>query len=92
MINRASSKVTHFSTLHELMLLEDFKKCLPECIVLYLNEQKITTLAAAAVLADESALTNKNVFTSVRADKGPPVVVPSPLVQAKMTNEQPKER
>lgn len=33
-----------FSSLRELMLLEDFKKCLPERIVLYLNEQKVTEM------------------------------------------------
>lgn len=39
------------------MLLEEFKQCLPERMVLYLNEQKVTALSQAAVLADEFVLT-----------------------------------
>lgn len=57
-----ASKVTKFGKLRELMLLEEFKKCLPERIVFYLNEQKNVSLAEAAVLADEFALTHKSVF------------------------------
>lgn len=50
------------------MLLEEFKQCLPERIV-YLNEQKVMSLAEAAVLADEFALTHKSVFVqSVRRE------------------------
>lgn len=42
------------------MLLEAFKNCVSEKIVVYLNEQKVTTLQQAATLADEFALTHKN--------------------------------
>lgn len=45
------------------MLLEVFKNCLPERIVVYLNEQKVNTLQRAALLADEFALTHKATFT-----------------------------
>lgn len=48
----SASKVQDFVTLRELVLLEDFKTCLSERLVVYLNEQKVTTLAQAAVLAD----------------------------------------
>ncbi|KAL4005472.1 hypothetical protein ACER0C_005185 [Sarotherodon galilaeus] len=48
----------------ELVLLEEFKSQLPEKVVTYLNEQKFTTLSAAAVQADEFALTHKGVFSS----------------------------
>lgn len=44
------------------MLLEEFKNCLPERIVIYLNEQKLVTLQQAAQLADEFTLTHKTVF------------------------------
>lgn len=57
-----ASKVEDFAQLRELVLLEEFKKCLPERIVIYLNEQKVPSLSEAAVLADEFALTHKNVF------------------------------
>lgn len=30
-------KVSDYSSLRELVVLEEIKKCLPECIVLYLN-------------------------------------------------------
>ena len=57
-----SCKVTDFSSLRELILLEEFKKCLPDRVVVYLNEQKVDRLSSAAVLADEYALTHKTVF------------------------------
>lgn len=43
------------------MLLGGFKKCLLEHVVFYLNEQKVESLANAAVLADEFGL----LFTGV---------------------------
>lgn len=35
----AASEVTTFEGLQELILLEDFKGCLPESLVLHLNQQ-----------------------------------------------------
>lgn len=35
------------------MLVEEFKNCVPERTVVYLKEQKLTTLQHAATLADE---------------------------------------
>lgn len=46
----------------ELMLLEEFKNCLPERTAVYLNEQKVSTLQQAVKLADGFALTHKMVF------------------------------
>ncbi|KAI2655642.1 Transposon Ty3-I Gag-Pol polyprotein [Labeo rohita] len=60
----AASKTTTFDQLQELILLEDFKNCLPESLVVYLNEQKVNSLSAAAVLADEYMLTHKTTFSS----------------------------
>ncbi|XP_036419555.1 uncharacterized protein LOC118803140 isoform X2 [Colossoma macropomum] len=57
-----ASQVFTFDQLQELMLLEDFKSCLPENLVVYLNEQKFSSLADAAVAADEFALTHKSTF------------------------------
>ena len=57
-------KASDFDSLRELVLMEDFKKCLPERIVVYINEQKVSQLSSAAVLADEFALTHKTVFSS----------------------------
>lgn len=50
--------------MRELILIEDFKKCLPGRIVVYLNEQKVSTLSEAAVVADEYVLTHKATFSS----------------------------
>ena len=49
--------------MRDLILLEEFKKCLPERIVVYLNEQKESSVTKAAVLADEFILTHKSVFS-----------------------------
>ncbi len=46
----AVNKISDFSALHELVLS-------PKQIVVYLNEQKVSTLKEAAVVADEFALT-----------------------------------
>ena len=45
----AASKVTDFNSLRELILLEEFKNCLPERIVVYLNEQSILPGRSACV-------------------------------------------
>ncbi|XDV39050.1 hypothetical protein PO909_008345 [Leuciscus waleckii] len=47
-----ASKAKDLNSLRDLMLLEEFKNCLPERVVTYLNEQKVTDLSQAAVLAD----------------------------------------
>lgn len=53
-----SQKVCSFDLLRQLVLLEEFKNCVPDVLKTYLNEQKPSTLAEAAVLADEFALTH----------------------------------
>ncbi len=59
-----SSKTINFEQLRELVLIEDFKNSLPDKIVVYLNEKKVSILAEAAVSADEFVLTHKNVFVA----------------------------
>lgn len=44
------------------MLVVEFKNCVPERTIVYLNEQKATTLQQAATLADEFVLSHRNVF------------------------------
>ena len=79
----AACKVTKFDQFRELILLEEFKKCLPERIGVYLNEQKVETLAKAAVGADEFVLTHHAVFPSVRHEYFPVASVgKNPRVQA----------
>lgn len=52
------SDVNEFAALRELILLDDLKKKnLPDHLVVHLNDQRITSLSAAAVMADEFVLT-----------------------------------
>ena len=48
-----------YKCLRELMLLEEFKRCLSNDIRTFINEQKPKDLTTAARLADEFALTHK---------------------------------
>ncbi len=50
---------------------KNFKTCLPERIVVYLNEQKVDTLAKAAVLADDFVLTHRVAFPPARREHTP---------------------
>lgn len=70
-----ATKTFEFNSLRELILLEDFKGSLPDKIVTYLNEQKVSSLSRAAVLSDEFLLTHKNVFVSSNLEKS---TVPRP--------------
>ena len=51
-----------FKKLRELMLLEEFKNCMPNEIKMYLEEQKLITLHQAAVRSDDYSLTHKLAF------------------------------
>lgn len=53
--------------LKELMLLEEIKHCLPDSIVIHVNEQKVSTIAQASLLMDEFMLMYKTIFL---AEKG----------------------
>lgn len=50
--------------MRELILLDEFKKCSPERIVVCLNEQKVSSVTNAVVLADEFILTHKSIFSA----------------------------
>lgn len=67
----SSSKTTTFEQLQELILLEDLKSCLPEAVVVHLNEQKVTSLLDAAIGADEFVLTHRSIFPSIRSSNTP---------------------
>ncbi len=64
-----ANKVMDFEQLQELILLEEFKNCAPEHLVVHLNEQKVGTLSEAAVIAEEFVLTHKAVFPTSRQSK-----------------------
>ena len=63
-----ASKVASLEQLRELILLEEFKNCVPERIVMYLNEQKVDTVSKAAVCADEFVLTHRSNFSPMRRE------------------------
>ena len=48
--------------LRQLVLIEEFKNCLPTELKTYVDEQKVENLHQAAVLADDYALTHKPLF------------------------------
>ena len=51
-----------FEKLRELILIEEFKACVPTNIKTYIDEQKATTLHQAAILADDYSLTHRSAF------------------------------
>ena len=48
-----------FEKLRQLVLIEEFKKCLPNEVKTYIDEKKVDILNQAAVLADDYILTHK---------------------------------
>lgn len=66
-----SNKILTLEDLQELILVEEFKNCLPHSVVVYLSEQKVSKLSEAANLADEIVLTHKMFFPAMR----PPRVI-----------------
>lgn len=72
-----AGKISSLEQLQELILLEDFKNCVPESVVVHLNDQKVMTLSEAAVIADEFVLTHKNVFPVNRMFHNQPPVTES---------------
>ena len=55
----ASQEVgTNFEKMKQLVLLEEFKQCVPVDIKTYLEEQKVTAVDKAATLADDYKLTH----------------------------------
>lgn len=55
-------RVQSMAQLREVVLIEEFKNCVPESVATHLNDQRVTTLAQAAVCAEKFTLTHKTVF------------------------------
>ena len=53
-----------YRKLRQLLLVEEFKKCLQSDVKMYLDEQKADNLHQAAVLADNYSLTHKMTLPS----------------------------
>lgn len=77
-----SEKVKDLNKLRNLVLLEEFKNCLPEQISTYVTEQKVTTVSDAAVLADEYVLTHRDSFDrfSLSSERSAPAARSSTFV------------
>lgn len=58
----SSMKVSTYEQLRELILLEEFKHCVPDAVAMYLNEHKLSKLSDAALMADEFVLTHRGSF------------------------------
>lgn len=85
-----SQHVDGFEKLRDLVLLEEFKNCLPDKIATYINERKVSTVSDAAVLADEYVLTHKDSFDKFRlpTERGVPVAKTGvPPVNANFSGE-----
>ena len=52
----------NYHKLRQLLLVEEFKKCLQSDVKVYLDEQKADGLHQAAILADDYSLTHKTAF------------------------------
>ena len=52
-----------FDNLKQLVLIEEFKRCVRDDVKTYLDEKSVSTLTEAAVMADDYALTHKKKFT-----------------------------
>ncbi|KAJ8042724.1 hypothetical protein HOLleu_09565 [Holothuria leucospilota] len=66
----ASKKVSTFDTLRQLVLVEEFKRCVNDDIKTHLEENKADKLSEVANLADQYALTHKFVKVGQTQNKG----------------------
>ena len=66
-----------FDKLKQLILLEEFKSCVPVKVKTYLEEQKVEELQRAATLADDYKLTHQSMSSNVETKSVSPKV---PLV------------
>ncbi|KAJ8340751.1 hypothetical protein SKAU_G00353840 [Synaphobranchus kaupii] len=57
-----------FEQLRDLVIMEEFRNCVPERVAIYLNEQRATQIAQGAILAGEFIITHQRVFR----EKSPP--------------------
>ena len=59
-----------YDKLKQMILLEEFKRCIPNSIKTFLNEQKVESLEDAARIADDYSLTHKFSFSSKSSASG----------------------
>lgn len=62
----------NYDRLRELILVEEFKRCIPSSVRTFIDEQKAETLENAARLADDYSLTHKDSFVGKPHQSFPP--------------------
>ena len=58
----SSQEINNYDRLRELILVEEFKRCIPSSVRTFIDEQKAETLENAACLAHDYSLTHKDSF------------------------------
>ena len=58
---------TDFEKLRQVILIEEFKRCVRDDIKTYLDEQKAENMTKAAAYADDFVLTHKSTFNKSRS-------------------------
>ena len=82
-----SNGVDDFENLKQLVLIEEFKRCVHEDIKVYLDEKNVTTLRGVAKLADDYALTHKlKLFKSLSVNPSPSSEYPHRMQSNRKSN------
>ena len=79
-----------FSRLRQLVLIEEFKGCIPTSIKTYIEEQKAESIQQAARLADHYCLTHRGSFEGSTVDSSSASVVKTDLARASTTPTFPR--
>lgn len=79
----SSKGVKDFDKLRDLVLLGYFRNCLHDKICIYINEQKVSKLSDAVVLADEYVLTHRETFDKFHSSSERSVPVFKPCLQGR---------
>ena len=79
-----------FSKLRQLVLIEEFKGCLPTSIKTYIEEQKAESIQQAARLADDYSLTYRGSFEGSTVDSSSENVVKTDLAWVSTTPTFPR--
>ncbi|XP_066976776.1 uncharacterized protein [Macrobrachium rosenbergii] len=64
-----SKEVVDFDKLKELMLVEEFKRCVPDKLKVHLEELKLDTIQEVAIASDEYYLSHKHELEGVTINK-----------------------
>ena len=77
-----------YNKLRQIILLEEFKSCLPPHLKTYLDERKVDNLNEAAILADDYSLTHKSTFS--KSDSANPAGRQQPSIPSQTHMQGPR--